>query len=260
MTLTAPGPRVGLAGRAKALRIATVIILVAGWELVSRGPLAGSDYLAPPSRVMSSGMRYVLRSDTLRPLWITTQRFLLAFLVAAVTGVLLGVLLGRLGQHLYPAARDVVSTIYALPLVPFYPLFVLWLGLGQRSEIAFGAVHGAVPVVLATMGAAAGVERTLLGAASSMGATRRQRVGLVVLPAIVPDIVGALRVGAALSLLGVLLAELMISVDGVGNQISQLIANVRAPELDAVILTVCVGAVLANSALSAAERRLSRWR
>ncbi len=110
------------------------------------------------------------------------------------------------------------------------------------------------------MGAAADVDRGLLAAARTMGASAGQRLIKVVLPSIVPDIVGAPRVGAALSLLGVLLAELMISVDGVGTQISQLIANLRAPELDAVILTVCIGAVAVNSIAGVAERRLSRWR
>ena len=49
--------------------------------------------------------------------------------------------LGRAGVYL-PVARDVTAVLYALPLVPFYPLFVLWLGLGAPAEVAFGAVHG----------------------------------------------------------------------------------------------------------------------
>jgi len=69
--------------------------------------------------------------------------------------------------------------------------------------------------------------------------------------------VGALRVGAALCLLGVLLAELMVSVDGVGHLIAGLIANLRGAEADAVILAVCVGAVVVNLLLAAVERRVS---
>jgi NitT/TauT family transport system permease protein len=154
----------------------------------------------------------------------------------------------------------VFSVLYTLPLVPFYPLFVLWLGLGFRSEVAFGAVHGVVPVVLGTMAAASRVDPLLVTAARSMGASRRRALSMVVLPASVPDVVGALRIGAALCLLGVLLAELMVSVDGVGHVIAGLIANLRGAEADAVVLAVCVGAVAVNVVLHAAERQLSRWR
>ena len=79
-------------------------------------------------------------------------------------------------------------------------------------------------------------------------------------PSTLPDVIGALRIGAALCLLGVLLGQLMISVDGVGFVIGTLISNLRAPELDAVILVVCLGAVAVNTAMSAAENRLSWWR
>lgn len=215
--------------------------------------------MAPPSRVLTTGLAYLTNGDTVAALWTTTLRFLAAFGITAVAGVGLGMALGRAGGFV-PAARDVFAVLYTLPLVPFYPLFVLWFGLGFRSEVAFGVVHGVVPVVLGTMAAGARVDATLLMAARAMGARPWRRMFMVVLPAILPDIVGALRIGAAVSLLGVLLAELMVSVDGVGQIVSQLIANLRGAELDAVILAVCLGAVVVNTGLHAIERRFSRWR
>lgn len=244
---------------ALALRWISVAALILVWELVSRTVVHSENYIAPPSRVLTSGLAYLGEADTLAGLWTTTVRFLAAFAVTAFLGVGLGLVLGRTGGFV-PAARDVFAVLYTLPLVPFYPLFVLWFGLGFRSEVAFGAIHGVVPVVLGTMAAAARVDATLVTAVRAMGASRWRSLSMVVLPATVPDIVGALRIGAALSLLGVLLAELMVSVDGVGQSISQLIANLRGAELDAVILAVCAGAVAVNTVLHLAERRLSRWR
>ena len=159
-----------------------------------------------------------------------------------------------------PVARDVTAVVYALPLVPLYPLFVLWLGLGAPAEVAFGAVHGVLPVLLITMAAAGKVDIRLIHAAQAMGAGRPRVLGKVLFPSTLPDVVGALRIGAALCLLGVLLGQLMINVDGVGFVIGTLISNLRAPELDAVILVVCLGAVAVNTAMTAAENRLSWWR
>jgi NitT/TauT family transport system permease protein len=241
------------------LRWVSVAALVAAWELYVDLAVRHRDYVESPSRVATTGVAYLATSDTLAAVGVTTVRFLAAFAVTAVAGVGIGLVLGRSGRFVAPA-RDVFGVFYTLPLVPFYPLFVLWFGLGLRSEVAFGAVHGVVPVVLGTMAAASRVDGTLITAVRSMGASRTRALRMVVLPAIVPDVVGALRAGAALSLLGVLLAEIMVSVDGVGRLIGALTANLRAAELDAVILAVCVGAAAVNTALLLAEHRLSRWR
>jgi NitT/TauT family transport system permease protein len=245
--------------RVVALRWSAVVGLLVAWEVLCRTVVRDDSYLAPPSRVLTQGLGYLGRPDTIAGLGVTTGRFLVAFAITAVVGVALGLVLGRAGWVM-PPARDVFTVLYTLPLVPFYPLFVLWLGLGFRSEVAFGVVHGVVPVVLGTMAAAARVDPALVTAARSMGAGRRRALTMVVLPATVPDVVGALRIGAALCLLGVLLAELMVSVDGVGHVIAALIANLRGAEADAVILAVCVGAVVVNAGLHAAEQRTSRWR
>jgi NitT/TauT family transport system permease protein len=245
-------------GRRVALvRWSTVLVVVAVWELVARGPLAGNEYVTAPSRIVSDGLPFVFQGDVLEAFGVTTGRFLAAFAISTVVGTVIGVFLGRLHQAIFRGARDVVSVLYALPQVPFYPLFVLWLGIGTRSEIAFGAAHGILPVILITMTAAARTQPSLLDASLAMGAGRIARTRLVVIPAVLPDIVSAAKIGAALSLLGVLLGQLMISVDGVATVLSAQISNHQAARLDAVILVVCAGAVAVNVLLGAVERRLS---
>ncbi len=242
------------------MRWGTVLAFLVVWELVCRGPLANNDFLAPPSKVLTVGLATIVEPANLNALWQTTSRFLQAFVIVAVLGTLVGLALGRLHEQIFRGARDVVSVFYALPLVPFYPLFVLWLGLGMKSEIAFGAIHGIIPVILITMIASSNVDRNLLSAGQSMGAGPWQRLRLVVLPAVIPDAIAGLKIGAALSLLGVLLGELMISIDGVGNFILNQITNRGAAPLDAMILVVCVGVVVVIALLSIIERRASRWR
>jgi NitT/TauT family transport system permease protein len=242
------------------VRWATVLGFVVLWEVLCDIPFRNGAYIAAPSQVVAAGLSMILQPANLNALWQTTSRFLQAFAIVAVFGTLIGLALGRLHRQVFAGARDVVTIIYALPMVPFYPLFVLWLGLGMRSEVAFGVIHGIIPVILLTMTASANVDPTLQTSGTTMGANRFQRLGFIVLPAVVPDVIGALKIGAALSLLGVLLGELMISVDGVGTFIlGQINAHGAAP-LDAMVLVVCVGVILVNALLSLAERRASRWR
>lgn len=265
MAVTTSLAATGRAGRlseratVQVVRWGTIAVAVVAWELVTRGPLAGNGYLAGPVDVVTQGLPEIAASDPLQALWHTTFRFLLAFAITAVVGTVTGLVMGRLHAQLFAGLRDVVSVLYALPMAPFYPLFVLWLGLGDRSEVAFGVIHGVVPVVLLTMTASATIPSGYLVAARSMGARRGQYLWSVMLPAVVPQLVSALKIGAALSLLGVLLAELMISVGGVGSFIAGRISSQQAAPLDAMVLVVCVGAFAVNSALSALEQWTSRW-
>lgn len=251
MALSLPGPVL--------LRWATILVLIGIWQIVATVFLRHNTVLASPSAVVSDGFPALWNGDTASQWVATTERFLLAFGLTAVFGTLLGMALGRTG-HYVSVARDVVYVLYTLPLVPFYPLFVLWLGIGARSEVAFGVAHGIVPVMLTTMSASALVDPVLLTASRSMGASPWTRLRKVVLPAILPDIISALRVGASLSLLGVLLAELMISVDGIGNLIQRFASALNAPALDATILVVSLGAILINTITGLVERRFGRWR
>jgi NitT/TauT family transport system permease protein len=223
MAALSPRPRrSALTWKVNALRWGTVLALVVLWEVVCDGPLRNNDFLAPPSQVLTVGLAAIAQPANLLALWQMTSRFLEAFAIVAVAGSVIGLVLGRVHRHIFHGARDVVTVLYALPMVPFYPLFVLWLGLGMRSEVAFGVIHGIIPLIL--------------------------------------ELVGGLKIAASLSLLGVLLGELMISVDGVGTFILGQINNHQAAPLDAMILVVCVGVVVVNAALSAIERRASRWR
>jgi ABC-type nitrate/sulfonate/bicarbonate transport system permease component len=244
----------------QALRWGTVLAVVLIWEVVCDTALKNGDYLAPPSVVLTKGVAAIAEPSNLLALWQLTSRFLQAFVIVAIFGTAIGLVLGRVHRQIFSGARDVVTVLYALPMVPFYPLFVLWLGLGMRSEVAFGVIHGIVPVVLIVMTASAGIDANLMTSSSAMGAGRGQRILFVLLPAVLPTILSALKIGAALSLLGVLLGELMISVDGVGTFILNQVSNHQAAPLDAMVLIVCVGVVVINTLLSAVERRTSRWR
>ena len=261
MAALSPRPRrSALTWKVNALRWGTVLVLIALWEVICDGPLRNNDFLAPPSRVLTIGVAAIAQPANLLALWQMTSRFLEAFAIVAIVGSVLGLVLGRVHRQIFHGARDVVTVLYALPMVPFYPLFVLWLGLGMRSEVAFGVIHGIIPLVLITMTASAGVETNLIASGRAMGAGRGQRIGLIVLPAVLPEMIGGLKIAASLSLLGVLLGELMISVDGVGTFILAQINNHQAAPLDAMILVVCLGVVVINAVLSLIERRASRWR
>jgi NitT/TauT family transport system permease protein len=243
--------------RAVLIRWLTIALAVAVWQLVTGG--AHGSYFAAPSEIVTTGGSYLVSSEALHGLATTAQEFLLAFVIAAVAGITIGVVFG-LSRRTAPVAGDAAYLLYTLPQVPLYPLFVVALGIGRPAEIAFGVSHGVVPIVLTVVAATARVDQQLLTAARSMGASRLTTIRTFILPAIVPELVTALRVGASLSLIGVVIGQVLVSVDGVGVLITQLVGTLQAAKLDAVVLAVCIAAIVVNVGLRAVERRLSRWR
>jgi energy-coupling factor transporter ATP-binding protein EcfA2 len=188
----------------------------------------------------------------------------------------IGVLLGR-NATLGRACEPPLATVAAVPLVILYPVFAATLALGTVSKVVPGGLYAFFAIAIATVRAVQQIDLELVIAMRSTGASRRpgdqrgcRAVGAARhrrRPARRPRTraghrgrrgVHRRRRGVALPLLGVLLAELMVSVDGVGHIIAALIANLRGPELDAVILAVCVGPIAVNTALQVVERHLSR--
>jgi NitT/TauT family transport system permease protein len=241
------------------LRWATLLGVLVIWELVARAFFQGSIFIAAPSRIVGAATELLRDPAVLRALRITAIEFGVAFGIAAVAGVLLGAALG-VTRRLFGPMRNLLQVAFTLPQVAVYPLFVLWLGVGFGSKVAFGVTHGIFPVLLATMTATRLVDASLVDAVRAMGGGRGELLRKVVLPSILPDIVSALRVAAALSLLGVLLAELMVSLEGVGAILLLLSSSFRPARLYALVAAICLAAVAVNISIRYVEQRLSQWR
>lgn len=254
-----PRPRFRASRRALALRWLTVIALLGLYEILARLLAAKSSFVAAPSEIVTRGVDVFSSESTVQALRVTAGEFVLAFVIAAVAGVLLAAVLGSRKQTLL-FSRDVLQILFAMPQVAVYPLFILFLGIGQQSKIAFGVTHGIFPIVLTTMSGIRNLKPGLSEAVRAMGGGRVDVLVKAVLPAIAPDVITGLRVGASLTLVGVLLGELMASSGGIGAQLTTLASAFQPAELYAVVAAICLFAILVNTLMRMVELRMNRWR
>jgi NitT/TauT family transport system permease protein/taurine transport system permease protein len=152
-----------------------------------------------------------------------------------------------------------VSSLYAVPLVILYPVFTVWFGIGAESKIAFAAIYGFLPTMLATAAGIQTIDPQLLLAARSMGATLSQRLIRVVLPAAIPTVLSGLRVGGALVIVGVVVSEMLISSAGIGYLISRYRTVLDSPHVFAGVLLVLALAMVFNAAIRMIERKAAIW-
>ena len=186
--------------------------------------------------------------------WATISTFMAAFLLSAVIGSALGLALG-LARFAADVVEPVLAGFYTIPKVTLYPVVLLLFGLGASAKVAFGVMHGLVPVTLFTLSAVRNLPPVLPRAARAMRLSARDTMLRVFLPACLPNIVGGLRLGFSLSLLGVLIGEMFSSQQGLGFLLVSGMAQHNVPLSTAVVLLVVVFAVAANTVMLRLSRR-----
>ena len=181
--------------------------------------------------------------------------FVLAVIVGAIVGVAIGITtIGR--RSFFPF----VLLAWGLPQVVVLPLVILMFGLGPVSRVAFGFTHGILPVIVTTVTGMRSVSPLLLSSARSMGATQAQILRHIIFPTMVATVFTGLRLAMSLTLLGVVLAELFVSSNGIGNYTQIYRRNVQARQ--ALRLDPGAGdhAVALNEIVGLVESRFSRWK
>ena len=178
----------------------------------------------------------------------TLAAFALAFALSAVVGLALGLVLG-LRRFAGEVAEPILVGFYTIPKVTLYPVVLLVFGLGVSAKVAFGVMHGLMPVTLLTLGAVRNLPPVLVRTARAMRLSGRQAMLGVLLPACLPDVVNGLRIGFSLSLLGVIIGEMFASQRGLGFLLVSGLSQHNVPLTTAIVLVIVLGAIAANTAM-----------
>jgi NitT/TauT family transport system permease protein len=186
----------------------------------------------------------------------TLSAFLLAFALSAVFGLALGLIFGLL-RFAGEVAEPILAGFYTIPKVTLYPVVLLIFGLGLSAKVAFGVMHGLVPVTLLTLGAVRNLSPTLIRTARVLRLPWTKTIAWVLVPACLPDIVSGLRISFSLSLLGVLIGEMFSSQRGLGFLLVNGMAQHNVPLSSAVVLLIVIVAIAANSLMLRLGRRIT---
>ncbi len=241
----------------KTARNAAVLLigLLAVWQALYW--FAGEAALRPPLATF----RYTAHLVTTEAFWPhlseSMRAFAAALSIAAATGLTIGFWLGfhRLsGQVLEP----MLVAIYSIPKITLYPILLLAFGLGMPAKIAFGAIHGIIPVALFTINAVRNIKPILIKTARVHRLGTFDMVRSVLFPAALPEIFTGLRVGFSLTLIGTLLGEMFAAQRGLGYLLMTAIGLHNVDLIMAVTLLLIVFAAAVSTLLLVVDRRLHR--
>lgn len=231
------------------------LFLLAAWQVAYW--VVGELALRSPAQTL----RYLggmLSSPSFWPHLVETSKALFAALaLAALAGLTIGLVLGlrKLAGDVF---EPMLIALYSIPKVTLYPILLLAFGLGLQAKIAFGAIHGFIPVALFTINAVRNIKPIYLKTGRVMKLSRWGAVQKIVFPAALPEIFTGLRVGFSLTVIGTVLAEMFASQKGLGYLLMNAIGLHNVDIIMSITLLLVVFAAVISFILLAIDRRLHK--
>ncbi len=243
-----------------ACRLLVCAALIGALEAGAHMIGAASDLLPPPSVVVADLPALLADPKVELAIFTLIKQLLIAFACSILFGALLGYGVAA-WQRIERITLPIVLLVYSIPQITVLPVFVLCFGLGSGSKIAFGISHGIFPIAL---GVISGIQKSranpiYLRWADSLGASRSQKLTAILLPQAVGSVCTGVRLSMATTLLGVLLADLYVSDNGVGYFIKFYTDTQQGPRLFGLVVILAMAAVIINSAVGRFERYAGRW-
>jgi ABC-type nitrate/sulfonate/bicarbonate transport system permease component len=262
MTLQAAAPR-GLRS-VTALRIAIIVVTLASWEALAASGLLYRDVvpsllaigkalfnlLTVPDMPVDLSL-FGLQGTASIPaiywhLYVTFYEIAIGMLIGGLSGLVAGIAIGS-SRLLRQAYEPLLYYLGPCPKIIFFPVMIMWFGVGPGSKVAMGAISCFFPVALNVAGGMREIDRVLIRVGRSFRANTWQMVTKIYLPAMRHPIINGTRIGLGVCLIGTLLAETKLSNSGVGFLVIQAYSLFNMPLMYALLIVLFVIAIGANA-------------
>jgi ABC-type nitrate/sulfonate/bicarbonate transport system permease component len=242
-------------------RVGAFLLLLLVWAAIAYGnrrvELMNPSLLPTPGDVAAMTVTSLQDGSLVRNVVTSLIRVVEGFAIAATAALALGVLVA-LCAPVRLMVEPVIEFVRPIPPLAFLPMFLVWFGLGETSKVAFIAYTTFFPTFVGVAASVLRVDVMLLRAAAALGASRADLLRRVVLPAALPGIIVALRLGFGLALFVIVGAEFMGADAGLGNLIMEGRTFFNPPQIVMGALVLGLLGSLVNALLIGVERRLLR--
>jgi NitT/TauT family transport system permease protein len=229
-----------------ALRIVIVVVVLGTWELVAASGLLYRDVV--PSLGAIAVALYRTLSDTAFywHLGTTFYEIGIALVIGGSTGLAVGIVLGA-SKLLSRAYETCLYYLGPTPKIIFFPVMIMWFGVGAGSKVAMGAISCFFPIALNVAGGMREIDQVLIRVGKSFRANTWQMVTKIYLPAMRHPVINGMRIGLGVALIGTLLAETKLSNRGIGFLVIQAYSLFNMPQMYSLLIVLFVISIGANA-------------
>jgi len=228
------------------LRAAIILAVLAVWEFLSHSGWLYRDVVPSLLPLGSALIDLLSHGSFYSNLGVTAAEIGVAMLIGGLSGIAVGILLGA-NRFLSQAFEPYLYYLAPTPKIIFFPIMIMWFGLGAESKIALGTLSCFFPVALSVAAGMRQIDRVHIRVGRSFRANAWQMVSKIYLPAMRHPVINGIRLGLGFALIGVLLAETKLSSAGIGFLIIQAYSVFDMPRMYAMLFVLFVLAIGANA-------------
>lgn len=239
------------------INILSIVSLAVVWEAAGR--VMDSQLIPPLSQIGAAWWKLFASGKLLSNLSASLWTLAAGFFLAVLVGIVIGLLMGRFRavEHFLDLY---VNSLMSAPTTAFVPVLIMWLGLGVQSRIAVVFLFAVFVIIINTMTGVKQVDRVLVEMAHSFGAKEHQVFRKIILPAAMPAIMAGVRLGMGRAVKGMVTAEMLLTLTGIGAMIMQYGSAFATDSLFAVILTILIVAMFTMKLVQMLDQRLTGWK
>jgi ABC-type nitrate/sulfonate/bicarbonate transport system permease component len=241
-----------------AAAIFSILVLLIAWEVFARSGKVTAFMLPPFSAVAERIYTDALSGALWRNLSVTMVRATAGFFIAAAGGIALGAAMAR-NTVVRWFFDPIISVGFPMPKIAFLPIIILWLGVYDVSKICIVVFDAIFPVVTATLAGIASVDKELIWSGRNMGASERELMWQITLPAALPQILTGLQVALPIALIVAIIAEMAMGGYGLGGAMMSASRFADSRGVFAGIVEIAIVGYALIKAMALIRRRLLAW-
>jgi NitT/TauT family transport system permease protein len=237
--------------------VISILSLAVLWEVTGR--IMDSTLIPPLSRIGAAWWKLLASGKLAANLTLSLTTLAAGFFLAVSIGIIIGLLMGRFRavEHFLDLY---VNVLMSAPTTAFVPVLIMWFGLGVESRIAVVFLFAVFVIIINTMTGVKQVDSVLVEMARSFCAKEKEIFFKIILPAAMPAIMAGVRLGMGRAVKGMVTAEMLLTLTGIGAMIMQYGSSFATDSLFAVILTILIIAMITMRAVQWLDRRLTGWK
>jgi NitT/TauT family transport system permease protein len=207
------------------------------WCVITYGGLVDTTFCPPPHQVLQALWKVMADGSLLKHAWSSLVVINLGFLLSSLIAIPLGILMGSF-RIVQAALEPVVNFTRYLPVTSMIPLLILWIGIGLEEKVAVIFIGTFFQQLVMFADVSAQVPAELFNAGYTLGASKRQIVTRVLVPATLPGVMDTLRVTMGWAWTYLVVAELVAATSGLGYMSMQAMRGLHADLIFVAILTI----------------------
>jgi NitT/TauT family transport system permease protein len=228
------------------LRAVIVLALLLIWQLVAASGWLYRDVVPSLPKIGAALVKLLLSAGFYGNLWFTIDEIGIGLVIGGISGLVVGLVIGG-NRFIASAFEPYLYYLGPTPKIVFFPVMIMWFGVGAGSKIAMGAVSCFFPIALNVAAGMREIDQVLIKVGESFRADPWQMATKIYLPAMRHPVINGLRLGFGVALIGTLLAETKISNRGLGSLVIDAYNAFDMPRLYAILIVLFVLAVGANT-------------